>query len=56
MIRKNARVYLVVETHIKKELEKESKKSKKYITELLMEGWELYKINEVQKLLTGRVK
>lgn len=45
-IRKNARVYLMVEPHIKKELEKESKKSKKYITELLLEGWELYKNNK----------
>lgn len=42
-IRKNARIYLVTTPAIKKELTKEAKKSKKYITEILLEGWELYK-------------
>lgn len=47
MIRKTVRIHMVVTKEIGDELKKESKKSQKYITELLMEGWELYKNNKI---------
>lgn len=54
MKRKTHQIHIVVSKEIEKELRQQAKKEQKYITELLMEGWELYKKREDSERAIGK--